>query len=683
MRMRFCIFLLTAAALAATRNVEILWDNYGVAHVYAKDVEGMFFGYGYAQMQSHGDLVLKLYGESRGRGAEYWGDKYLDLDKWVNTNKVPERGLEWYKKQTPEFRRYLDAFAEGMNEYASRHPDKLNEERKRVLPITGADAVIHFHRIVHFSYLSSAARVTSAATGRPAALGGVGSNAWAIAPKKSASGNTMMIMNPHLPWQDWYTYYEAHLNAPGINLYGGSQVGFPVLRFSMSDYVAFTQTVNSIDGSDLYRITLKDDRYLFDGKVRKFSTSDHVMKIRQTDGSFKEQKLSIRETVHGPVVWDKDGLVLAQRTAALDRPYLIEQYWKMAIARNFKEYEAQVRRLEVPTFNITYGDRDGHVMFLFNGTLPKRSKGDLKYWAGIIPGDTSETLWTSYHGYDELPKVIDPPTGWVQNTNDPPWTGTYPVVLDPSKFPAYTAGRDLSFRTMRSIRMLHEHEKISFDEMIALKHSTHMELADRILPDLIQAAEASKAALAPREVLKNWDREANNDSRGALLFEAWARRFQAGANFAVPSMNSEPLTTPSGLKDPAAAVKMLEEAAAETSKNYGALDAPWGDFMRLRIGNTDLPANGAPGGLGAFRVLQYGPPDKEKKRAAMMGDTFVLCLEFSNPPRAMALVSYGNSSQPGSPHHEDQLPLLNQKKLRPVYRLRKEVEMHIESKDVF
>ncbi len=684
--MRFYAALLAAVAVfAGPRNVEILWDTFGVAHVYAKDTPGLFFGYGYAQMQSHGDLVLKLYGESRGRGAEYWGEKYLEMDKWVNTNRVPERGLEWYHKQTPEFRSYLDAFAEGMNEYARRHPEKLNDERKRVLPITGADAVIHFHRIVHFSYLSSSARVISAATGKAAERGGIGSNAWAIAPKRSASGNTMMIMNPHLPWQDWYTYYEAHLNAPGINLYGGSQVGFPVLRFSMSDYVAFTQTVNSIDGSDLYRITSKDDGYLFDGKVRKFATSEHVIKIRQPDGTFKEQRLPIRETVHGPVVWDKDGLVLAQRTAALDRPYLIEQYWKMAIARNFKEYEAQVRRLEVPMFNITYGDRDGHIMYMFNGTLPKRSKGDLAYWAGIVPGDTSDTLWTGYHSYDELPKVVDPATGWVQNTNDPPWTGTYPLVLDPSKYPAYTAGRDYTFRTMRSIRMLHEHDKMTFDEMIAFKHSTRMELADRVAGDLIAAAETSISATAGQAaaVLKKWDHEANNDSRGALLFEAWARRFQAAANFAIPLRGSEPLSTPRGLKDPSAAVKMLEDAAAETVKNYGALDAPWGDFRRLRIGNTDLPANGAPGGLGAFRVLQYGPPDAEKKRAAVMGDTFVLCLEFSNPPKAMALVSYGNSSQPGSPHQVDQLPLLSEKKLRPVYRLRKDVEQHVESKDSF
>ncbi len=134
----------------------------------------------------------------------------------------------------------------------------------------------------------------------------------------------------------------------------------------------------------------------------------------------------IRKTVHGPVVWDKDGKVLAMKTGGLDRPFLLEQYWEMALAKNFKEYEAQLRRLEVPTFNITYADRNGHAMYLFNGTLPKRKSGDLANWAGVIPGDTSETLWTSQHTYDELPKTINPPAGWVQNTNDPPWTSTLP-----------------------------------------------------------------------------------------------------------------------------------------------------------------------------------------------------------------------------------------------------------------
>ncbi|MBY0505272.1 MAG: penicillin acylase family protein [Bryobacteraceae bacterium] len=681
LRLAIGLSLLSAAGAAADRGVEILWDRYGVAHVYAQDVRGMFYGYGYAQMQSHANLVLKLYGESRGRGAEYFGPKALELDRWVLTNGVPERGQAWYTQQTPEFRGYLDAFAAGMNEYARRHPEQIAADRKAVLPITGADPLIHVHRIVHFSYLSSQARVFSAGTGRPPAFSAIGSNAWAIAPAHSASGKTMVLMNPHLPWQDWYTYYETHLNGPGLNLYGASQIGFPVLRFVFSDYLAFTQTVNSIDGSDLYRITPAENGYRFDDAIKPFTTETKTIKVKGEP----DQTLVVKHTVHGPVVWENDRVVLAQRTAGLDKPFLLEQYWKMAIARNFAEYEAQLKRLEVPTFNITYGDRDGHVMYLFNGTLPKRAQGDLAYWAGVIPGDTSSTLWTTTHPYADLPKVIDPPSGWVQNTNDPPWSSTYPQVLDPAKFPSYTAPRDYSFRTSSSIRLLTSAPKLSFADVVRSKFSTRLEFADRVVDDLVAAAKSqgSERARSAATVLGNWDRQTESGSRGALLFEAWAKRFAGPtyANkraFAVPQDFREPLTTPRGLADPAAALKSLEEAATETEKAYGALDAPWGDFRRLIRGKTDLPGNGAPGGLGAFRVLQFaGAP----KPAAIMGDTFVCLVEFSNPIRAQVSTSYGNSSQPGSPHSEDQLPLVSAKKLRDVWRTKKEVLANLESRD--
>src|SRR5688500_18862669 len=73
-------------------GTEILWDTYGVPHVFARDSRSMFYAFGWAQMQSHGDLLLRLYGQARGRAAEYWGADYLDSDRWVRVNGVPERG---------------------------------------------------------------------------------------------------------------------------------------------------------------------------------------------------------------------------------------------------------------------------------------------------------------------------------------------------------------------------------------------------------------------------------------------------------------------------------------------------------------------------------------------------------------------------------------------------------------
>ncbi len=126
-------------------------------------------------------------------------------------------------------------------------------------------------------------------------------------------------------------------------------------------------------------------------------------------------------------------------------------------------------------------------MHLFNGQVPVRSKGDFEYWEGIIPGDTSTTLWTKTHPYPDLPRAIDPPSGWLQNANDPPWTTTFPLVLNPDNYPPYMAPRGpMSFRAQRSARMLAEDKRISFQEMVDYKHSTRMELADRLLDDLLK-----------------------------------------------------------------------------------------------------------------------------------------------------------------------------------------------------
>lgn len=698
-----------SAASANPRGVEILWDTYGVGHVYAQDMEGLFFGYGYLQMRSHGNLVLKLYGESRGRAAEYWGatsdpalpygsTSNLESDLWVNLNDAPARAEAWLLQQSPAYQRYFAAFADGMNTYAERHPEALDPERRKVLPIRPVDSLLHVHKIVHFGYLSSMRAVENAARALtsgeapvPAPTGE--SNAWAIAPQRSASGKAMLLMNPHLPWGDWSTYYEAHLNAPGIQLYGSSQIGFPMLRFVYSDVLGFTQTVNSIDASDLYRLTLSPDGagYVFDDETKPFAVREHTLKIRLPDGSFRDELMTVRSSIHGPVVWDKEGVTLAIRTAGLDRPFMIEQYWNMALAPSFDAYEAQLKRLQVPTFNITYADRDGHIMYLYNGTLPKRASGDAKFWSGVVPGDTSSTLWTEVHAYEDLPKVTDPSSGWVQNTNNPPWAGTYPELLDPAGFPAVLPSGPLSLRTLNSLRMLHDDASVTFDEMVTYKHSTRFELADRMLDELIAAAEAggSPEARAAAAVLKTWGRRSDNDSRGALLFELFAGKFMGPTygdwkNFAVAPDWRQPLTTPRGLKDPAAALAMLEAAAAEAMKRYGSLDAPWGEFRRFQLGGTDLPGNGADGNMGVFRVMRFTPVAKDaSKQKAVFGDTFVALVEFGSPVRAQVLSSYGNSSQPGSPHHEDQLGLLSEQRLRPALTDRAQIEANLVSRERF
>jgi len=679
----------THVSAAGLKTSEILWDTYGVPHIYGKDVKGLFRAFGWAQAQSHGNLILRLYGQARGRAAEYWGQDYLASDQWVRTMGIPARAQRWYAAQSSPFRSYLDAFAAGVNAYAQEHADCIDDEVAVVLPIEGVDLLAHVQRVLNFTFIVNPEQIASiqdeqrSASAIPAPT--MGSNGWAIAPARAADGNAMLLANPHLPWSDLFLWYEAQLTAPGIDAYGASLVGIPVLNIAFNDFLGWTHTVNTHDGWDAYELTLTQGGYRFDNQTRPFKIETQTLKVRQADGTLRTEPLTVRQSVHGPVVAAKAGKAIALRVVGLDQPGALEQWWEMARTKNLKAFESALKRLQIPMFTIMYADRDGHILHLFNGQVPVRSQGDFADWEGVIPGNTATTLWSQTHAYEDLPRLLDPASGWLQNANDPPWTTTFPSAIDPDNYPPYMAPRGpMGFRQQRSARMLAEDQHISFAEMIQYKHSTRMELADRLLDDLILAARHQEGTLARRaaDVLAAWDRQANADSQGAVLFAFWVETMDFDHLFAVPWRENAPRTTPDGLADPSQAVAALATAAARVEATYGKLDVPWGEVFRLHYANIDLPANGAEGALGVFRLLDFAPAQDGKFRSAQ-GDSFVAAVEFSTPVRAMVLTSYGNATQPGSPHVGDQLELFAHKKLRPAWRSRKEIEAHLESHQIF
>ena len=662
------------------KSTEILWDTYGIPHIYGQDVKSAFRAFGWAQMQSHGNLLLRLYGQARGRAAQYWGEDYIDSDRWVLTMGVPERARVWYEAQDASFRSYLDAFANGINTYVESNPDAIDDEVEVVLPVKGEDILAHLQRVLNFTFVVSPGQVAGVSNSESKA----GSNGWAIAPSRSASGNAMLLANPHLLWSDLFLWYEAQITAPGIDAYGASLVGIPVLNIAFNDNLGWTHTVNTHDGWDAYQLELAGDGYRFDGKVRPFDTKTISLKVKQNDGTLSEQPLVVKSSVHGPVVSEEDGKATALRVVGLDQPGVLSQWWDMARSQNLAEFEKALKRLQLPMFTVMYADREGHIMHLFNGQVPVREQGDFQYWRGQIPGNTSKTLWTKTHPYEDLPRIIDPDSGWLQNANDPPWTTTFPAAIKADKYPSYMAPRFMDFRAQSSASMLAEDEKITFDEMVEYKHSTNMEFAERILDDLIPSARKYGGELAQlaATVLEKWDRQANADSRGAVLFAYWARELDFDEAFSKPWTKDSPLTTPDGLANPKSAVALLEAAATKVQKVYGKLDVAWGEVFRLKHRNVNLPGNGGDGDLGIFRVVNFAPEENGRFQP-VAGDSYVAAIEFSQPVQAMALMSYGNSSQPGSRHSVDQLELFAQKQLRPVWRIRKDIEANLESRKGF
>ena len=679
----------SASAAPPAKGTEILWDRYGIPHIFAPDRASLFYAYGYAQMEAHAELLIRLYTQSRGRAAEFYGEELLDSDKWVRVNGIPERAKIWAARQSPEFAPLLAAFVDGLNAWGKEHADSLSPAARAQFPFRPEDVLAHGLRVIHYDWLVSAAQVDARL--RRAGIDMHGSNEWAIAPSHSANGHAMLMSNSHLQWNDIHTYFEVQLTAPGVTSYGAVWVGIPVLRQCFTDYVGWTQTTNNPDGASLYRLTLKDGGYLLDGAVHPFEVTKQIIKVKQKDGSLRDEPFTIRRSVHGPLVVDHGGTAIALRVTALDRPRWFEQFWKMGLARNFDEFQAALRMQQLPLFNTAYADRDGHIMYLYNAAVPVRRQGDYAFWGGVVPGDTSELIWdpAKIVPYDQLPKVIDPPSGWVQNSNDAPWTSAYPMLLDSSKFAPYLAPPiSITTRAQRGIRTLSGPRKLTFEDVKAGKLSTHVETADQYLDDLVAAArkEGTDRAKRAADVLAAWDRAADNDSDGTLIFYRFL--LGAGPDFSsiggtvVPFDEHRPLDTPRGFKDPSRAVALLDAVAADIEKQYGSLHVKWGDVARLRRGNSDLPGNGAPSLMGAIRTLDLGP-FVDGKAEGVHGDTFFAVVEFSTPIHAEALLGYGNWSKPGSKHVDDQLPLFSKKQMRPVWKTRADIEANLESRKIF
>ena len=679
---------------------EIIWDTWGVPHIYASQPTDLFFAFGWSQMKSHANLILQLYGEARGRAAEYWGEDHLKSDQFVHTMEVPSRSDTWYKVLQGNSKAILDAFVSGMNAYADAHPTEIVDSVKVVLPIKPADVLSHVQKAIHLTFMvRDPQKIVDDWKDE------LGSNGWALAPSKSASKNSMLLINPHLPWDGLFKWYETHLNIGDFNAYGAALVGTPNLGVGFNNHLGWTHTSNTIDNVDHYELTLADGGYVWDGAIKPFEHKQKILKIKKRNGSLKEQQFTITRSIHGPVLSKEGNKALAIRVAGFDQPDLVGQYWEMIQSQNLEQFEDAMRKLQLPYFNVIYADRAGHIMYLFNGQVPKRPKdvGDWNFWSGLIPGDNSGTLWTETHTYEELPRIVDPSSGWVQNANDAPWTATFPQELNPDAYPPYMSPREFGLRAQRSVQMLMEDDSITYDELNTYKHSTKMLMADRILDDFFayvdgneligsngngtngsngnHARRFNRRVTEAINVLRAWDRKANNDSRGAILFYQWIKETH-GDIFAIPWDEKNPLTTPDGLKNPEEAIEALETAAKKIKFFLGSLDMSWGEVNKVQVGDLEFSSNGAEGHYGVFRVAWHKDVDSDKKYELIGGDSFYGVVEFSDPLKAKVLLPYGNSTQPGSPHLGDQLELYSKKQMRDVWYRLEEVEQHVSEREV-
>ncbi|MDX2006456.1 MAG: penicillin acylase family protein [Meiothermus sp.] len=686
-------------------QTEILWDTWGVPHIYADTDAGVFRALGWAQMKAHGDLLLQLYGIARGRAAEYWGEKYLESDKLLRRMGLPKQAASWAEQQSPQMRANLEAFVAGVNAHAEARPEQLRPDVRQVLPVTLEDVFAHIQR-VYFVYLT---QLGQRPLGAPfndilpnttlfpdfpnMGTGVAGSNAWAIGPQNTAGGKAILLANPHLFWGDFHTFFEVHLNAPGLELYGVVQVGWPLPRYGFNRHMGWAHTVNTVKAWDAFALEVTPDGkgYRLDGQNLPLEVETETLSVRQPDGTQTAQELKIFRSQHGPVVANQNGKPVAVRVVGVGQfqtPRIFEQYWAKAKARSLGEFRDALRMEQNPLFTVMYADAEGNILHHFGGLIPRRKGGGWLDWSGTLKGDDGSLLWTERHSFDELPHVLNPPPGWLQNANNAPWLTALPPALDPANFPAYMAPRGLTMREQGSLEMIGGQGSATLESVLECAASTRSGTAVRLVPHLIEAARSHGGDLARRavEVLEAWDKRYDPQSVGGDLFARWLAAMQPRDRmlsniFAVPWDETRPLETPSGLADAAHAARMLEQVAQDLLREHKTLQRPWGEIVRARRGSFDLPGHGLLDPFGVFRTSGF-VKGAEGRWDTVFGTTYVAAVEFSQPLRAKVLLSYGNSSQPDSRHYGDQLALFAEMKMRDAWLTREAVEANLEQREV-
>ncbi len=678
-------------------QVEILRTEYGVPHIVAENIEALGFGLAYCQVEDHGVKVARGLIESRGELARHVGRDALDSDFFFR--RKYRRALDTYHLLSQDARDLMEGFAEGVNWYIRLHPSEFPEwiqptftghdvHARLVLPEDEGAAMAGARRVIQ--------RVRAGELGdaREENPDGDGSNAWAFAPSRTTSGHAILMRNPHLSWDAGY--YEVHLIVPGrINFYGDVRVGYPLYYIGgFNERLGWATTNNGPDLDEVYALDAdpqRPDHYLFDGGSVPLRREEISVEFRNGDSLAIESR-EFWSTPLGPVVYRGGGKVYVSRSAIEGEYRLVDQYLRMMQAMNLDEWLDAMRMRAHEASNFTYADADGNIHYLWNATLPRRphdSGGDTL----AVPARRSSEIWTSLVPFDSLPRLRNPAGGYIHNENDPFHFTNLNEPFDSLAYPSGDFPRpELELRSQLSLDLIHETpDRLSLEDVVRLKHTTRMLLADRVKGDLVAAVQASApidTVLQAIDLIARWDNTTSVDSRGAMLFEIWFQRYlaqTAGARsnrerwdraFAVPWTPAEPASTPRGLADPERAVEAFAWAVGEATRLFGSWDVAWGEVHRARHGGLDLPVGGCTGGYGCFRTLGFRRDD-DGKYAVYRGDAWVFAVEFGEVPRAYSILAYGESSREDSPHHVDQLQMFTEGRMKTVAFTPEDIEVRL------
>lgn len=664
--------------------VRILRDEWGVPHIFGQTDVDVAFGLAYAHAEDDFITIQQSIIAARGELARVYGRNAAANDYLVHLlrlHETMERHAE--TRLSPTIRAMLQAYADGLTHYAAQHPDEVLLDD--IFPLTANDILApSLHKAPLFFGLDDtltdlldpnrgqettptplANRFDPLGIGTPLA----GSNAIAVSPRRSANGETFLLVNSHQPWEGPVAWYEAHVHSEeGLDMVGATWPGVPVIIHGHNRALGWAFTVNKPDVVDVYRLEINPDnpnQYWFDGEWRDFEVDEARLRVKllgRIEWTFTRQVLW---SVHGPALRTPTG-TYAVRYAGMDEVGYYEQLYRMNKARTFEEWLDAMRYRALAMFNTVYADREGNIFYLYNARVPVRSpEFD---WQGDLPGTTSAALWMQEVPFEALPQVLNPASGFVQSTNATPFRTT---VGDDNPSPdAYDATwgieTRMTNRAYRALELFGGDSSITADEFYTYKYdmaySTQSAVARTIARVLANPPEAPEIQEA-LDLLASWDLQATPENRGAALVVLWLQPF--GERLLEEDIPDEELHA------------HLLDAVRFLRAHYDRLDPRWEEVNHLKRGDLDIGLGGAPDVLHAV----YSEPAEDGHLHGRAGDSYILIATWTQDGalHSQSIHQYGAAtSRPESPHYADQALLFIQRKMKPVWMDEAEIREHLE-----
>lgn len=650
-------------------NIDIIRDKWGVPHIFGKtDAET---AYGLAWANAEDDFKTMQFTMLAGKQmlGRVNGKDGATVDYVVALLRCKQLVNRGFSTLSPDFVRLIEGYVSGINAYAAAHPKEVLT--KKAFPLTAKEYITS--TILSLSVISGVEKTLQTILQNK--LDGLkdfkseGSNALAILNTKTTDGSTYLANNSHQPLEGPVAWYEAHLvSEEGWNILGGLFPGGPVVFAGTNENLGWAHTVNNQDKIDVYQLEMNldnENQYKFDGEWIDLEVEKVKLKVKV--GPFViPVKKEAYWSKYGATLKSEQGTFSVRFGANMDIRG-VEQWYRMNKATNYAEFYKAMEMTAIPGFNTVYADRDDNIFYVSNGKIPIRNQ-DYE-WAGILPGNTSETLWTEFHPFSDLPQYLNPKSGYLFNTNNTPFNATGEADNLKNEDFDQTMGYE-TFDNNRSKRMgdlMKSYNKFSYEDFKRVKYDSQLPTDSLLYPTdvnvLFRLDETKYPDIAKQiSTLKNWNRNADIESEGAAIF----MKFYWNIYEKYKSSGFERTLTETE------SVELLRAVKKHFIDNFGKENVTLGEIQKLKRGEKELPIWGLPDVITAmYAVTEYA----DGKHAVKQGETYIELTKFKKGqlPEIESVINYGASNHPENPHYDDQMKLFAAKKLKRMTLNKEEV----------